>query len=98
MFSSCSPSTLRGVLHRAIDELDEAGDDGERAVDVVQDAGVDLAFGARHFLLHPLVAGSPAGVLQLLVGRVQNSTVGAVLLRGAATAARMVGMSKGLLR
>ncbi len=43
-----------GVLHRAIDHLDEAGNDGERAIDVVKDAGVNLAFGAGEFLLNAL--------------------------------------------
>ena len=52
--------------HRAVDELDEPGDDGERAVDVVQDAGVDLALGPRHFLLQPLITDLLLKILELV--------------------------------
>ena len=44
-----------GLAHALVDDLDEAGNDGQRAVDVVDDAGVDFAAGAGDFLLEFLV-------------------------------------------
>src|SRR5207248_4875413 len=40
-----------GAADVLVDDLDEARDNGKRAVDVVDDAGVDFAFGADDFLL-----------------------------------------------
>ncbi len=44
-----------GFAHALVDDLDEAGNDGQRAVDVVDDAGVNFAAGAGDFLLEFLV-------------------------------------------
>ncbi len=50
-----SPSRRLGIAHALVDDLDEAGNDGQRAVDVVDDAGVNFAAGAGDFLLQFLV-------------------------------------------
>jgi hypothetical protein len=44
-----------GLADALVDDLDEPGNDGQRAVDVVDDAGVDFAARARDFLLQFLV-------------------------------------------
>jgi hypothetical protein len=45
-----------GTLDAAVDDVDKAGDDGQRAVDIVEHACVDLAFGTDDFLLDLLIA------------------------------------------
>ena len=57
-----------GILHGAVDEFDEAADDGEGAVDVVENAGVDVAFCAGHFLLHALVLDLDLEMFELRLG------------------------------
>src|SRR5690606_19940342 len=57
------PFDAGGVAHVPVNQVDEAVNDRERAVDVVRHAGVDLAAGARDLLLHLLLL---AKALQLL--------------------------------
>ena len=56
-----------GFAHALVDDLDEPGNDGQRAVDVVDDAGVNLAAGAGDFLLELLVVQLDLQSGQLLV-------------------------------
>ena len=51
---NCRSSTakLGGVANPLADELNEAGDDGQRPVDVVDDAGVDLSAGVGELLVN----------------------------------------------
>ena len=55
MNSRSSTSSCVAVADALVHELDEAGDDRQRAVDVVDDAGVDFAAGLGHLLLDLLV-------------------------------------------
>ena len=59
---------LRGVLHRAVDQFDETADHGQRAVDVVQHARVNLALGPRHFLAHTMVGDFLVQRFELVMG------------------------------
>ncbi len=44
-----------GTFQAVVDEVDEAGDDREWAIDIVEDAGIDFPLGADDFLLDALV-------------------------------------------
>ena len=56
-----------GAADVLVDDLDEARDDGQRPVDVVDDAGVDFALGPDDFLLQLLVVEFFLEFVQLLV-------------------------------
>ena len=87
----------RGILHRAVYHLDESADHGERAVDVVQDAGVDLAPVARHLLAHALVLDLALELVQAVVAVVKVER-GQALLRGAGHGGAHRGDVEGLVQ
>lgn len=87
-----------GLLADAlVDQLNEVGDDGERAVEVMDDAGVNLAPVLGHFFLKFLPL--QLGVQFVQFFGVETDFVGErAALHGVGHGARMVTMSKGLLR
>ena len=50
-----------------VDDFDEAGNDGERAVDVMNDARVNLSFGPHNLLLDFLIVQFALQLMQSLV-------------------------------
>src|SRR5438876_889337 len=56
-----------GAADVLVDYLDETRDDGQRPVDVVNDAGINLALGANDFLLQLLVVQFFLQLAQLLI-------------------------------
>ncbi len=80
--SRSSTSSRVGVADALVHELNEAGDDGQRPVDVVDDAGVDLAARGRHLLFDLLALQLAQQFLQLLGVGVDLALQGAPLHGG----------------
>ena len=71
----------RGTVHRAIDELDEAGNNRQRAIQIVEDTGINLALGPRQFFFQALIVNLALEGPQFLVAPLDDGR-GLILFRG----------------